>query len=196
VIKVADLGYAVPRDPDVDRYQLCVQVAEGVAYLHSINLVHGDLKGLNILVSRDGVPKISDFDHAILSNSTLAFSATTNVGGGTLRYMAPELLLHKEEDGEAASPPVMRNKHTDIYALGMTMLETISGKVPYSEYKQDMSILGTLMNKKPPKRPEELPSPNERADHMWALLLRCWDHNPAARPDALSVLTSLQSSLV
>ncbi|KAF8600104.1 kinase-like protein [Ceratobasidium sp. AG-I] len=75
----------VRKYPEVDRYEL---VASGVSYLHGIDMVHGDIKALNILVSRDGVAKLSDFDHSILSNCTLAFSATTNVGGGTLRWMA------------------------------------------------------------------------------------------------------------
>ncbi|KAF8598349.1 kinase-like protein, partial [Ceratobasidium sp. AG-I] len=83
------------KNPDVDRYKLCSDVAAGVEYLHGIGMVHGDLKALNVLVSHDGTAKLSDFDHSILSNCTLLFSSTTNVGGGTLRWMAPELLLRQ-----------------------------------------------------------------------------------------------------
>ncbi|KAG9084739.1 hypothetical protein FRC06_003920, partial [Ceratobasidium sp. 370] len=109
----------IRKNPATDRHQLCTQVTSGVSYLHSINMVHGDLKARNILVDRDGTPKLSDFDHSILSECTLAFTETTNVGGGTLRWMAPELLLSSEEVDETSAPRTMQ---TDIYALGMTIL--------------------------------------------------------------------------
>ncbi|KAF8603726.1 kinase-like protein [Ceratobasidium sp. AG-I] len=179
----------IQTNPDVDRYELCIQAATGVSYLHSIRMVHGDIKALNILVSRDGIAKLSDFDHSILSNGTLAFSATTNVGGGTLRWMAPELLA-STEDGNVQ--PATRTMQTDIYALGMTILEIVTGKVPYSEYLQDLGIIRALDRKKPPVRPKEFVSTNEQANAVWTLLLRCWDHDAATRPDASSVLTSVR----
>ncbi|KAF8596165.1 kinase-like protein [Ceratobasidium sp. AG-I] len=180
----------IRRNPGVDRHQLCVQVASGVLYLHSIGMVHGDIKALNVLVSADGVAKLNDFDHAILSNCTLAFSATTNVGGGTLRWMAPELLLMTDED---ANVGVLRTTRTDVYALGMIMLEIFTGKVPYAEYGRDGPIYSALTNKQPPARPIILMSPTTQADEMWNLLRSCWNHNPTLRPNALSVLTSLLS---
>ncbi|KAG8682148.1 hypothetical protein FRC11_000197 [Ceratobasidium sp. 423] len=100
---------------DINRRALCIGVAEGVAYLHSVNMIHGDLKACNILVSSDGVPKLTDFDHSILSDSSLVFSATTRIGGGTLRWMAPELGEESQE----------KTKHTDVYALGMVYIHSI-----------------------------------------------------------------------
>ncbi|KAF8593515.1 kinase-like protein [Ceratobasidium sp. AG-I] len=195
----------IRKNPDVNRYQLasclfaninlphanleqCIQAATGVSYLHSIRMVHGDIKALNILVSHDGVAKLSDFDHSILSNGTLAFSATTNVGGGTLRWMAPELLA-STEDGNMQ--PATRTTQTDVYALGMTILEIVTGKVPYSEYLQDLGIIRALDKNKPPVRPAEFASANEQANAVWTLLLQCWDHDPAMRPGASFVLSSV-----
>ncbi|KAF8593578.1 kinase-like protein [Ceratobasidium sp. AG-I] len=177
----------IQENPSVNRYQLCGQVAAGVSYLHAINMVHGDIKALNILVSEDGVAQLSDFDHSILSGSTLAFSATTNLGGGTLRWMAPELLT-STEDGN--NPLVVRNMQTDVYALGMTMLEVISGRIPYSEYAYDMGVYRAIDRKKPPIRPKELVAKSRQEDKIWALLLRCWNHNALARPTASYVLNS------
>ncbi|CAE6476285.1 unnamed protein product [Rhizoctonia solani] len=99
---------------DISRHALCLQIAEGVAYLHGVNMIHGDLKASNILMSPEGIPKLTDFDYSIISDCSLVFSATTRMGGGTLRWMAPELVIDEE--------PVERNKRTDIYALGMTFL--------------------------------------------------------------------------
>ncbi|KAF8599437.1 hypothetical protein BDV93DRAFT_560381 [Ceratobasidium sp. AG-I] len=118
---------------------------------------------------------------------TLAFSATTNVGGGTLRWMAPELLKSTEHED---SSPAVRNMQTDVYALGMTLLEIITGKIPYSEYMQEWGIYRAIDSKKPPTRPKELVGKSQQEDTLWALLLQCWDHNAVARPSASYLLTS------
>ncbi|CAE6455991.1 unnamed protein product [Rhizoctonia solani] len=75
-----------------DKNQLCEQVCKGVQYLHTKGMIHGDLKATNILVSSDGSAKLTDFDHSIISNCSLVFSATTQNGGGTLRWMVKLLL--------------------------------------------------------------------------------------------------------
>ncbi|KAF8593840.1 WD40 repeat-like protein [Ceratobasidium sp. AG-I] len=160
-------------------------------------LVHGDLKANNVLVSNDGTLKINDFDHAVLAGSTLHFSTTTRAGGGTLRWMAPELLQSDEDDEEDETlPGAVRCKPTDIYALGMTMLEVVTGNVPYQEYQQDMGVYHAIDARQPPRRPQELAGPESQATFMWDLLMRCWDHDPLARPNAQSVLESLNSFAV
>ncbi|CAE6423622.1 unnamed protein product, partial [Rhizoctonia solani] len=80
------------KNPRVDGYPLCVQIAQGVKYLHSQNMIHGDLKAINILVSSDHKLKLTDFDYSIMAESTV-FSQTTRLGGGTLRWMVDRFLL-------------------------------------------------------------------------------------------------------
>ncbi|CEL60426.1 hypothetical protein RSOLAG1IB_09632 [Rhizoctonia solani AG-1 IB] len=75
------------KNKDVDRYPLCIQLAQGVEYLHNNNMIHGDLKAINVLVSSDDTLKLTDFDHSIMAECTLQFSETTRIGGGTLRWM-------------------------------------------------------------------------------------------------------------
>ncbi|KAG8711786.1 hypothetical protein FRC09_020409 [Ceratobasidium sp. 395] len=154
--------------------------------VNRLALVHGDLKARNVLVDKKGIARLSDFDHSILSNCTLLFTETSNAGGGTLRWMAPELLL-KSEDDPALSP---RSKETDVYALGMTMLEIITGRVPYAEYKVDSSIIRALDKKEFPDRPKETIS-----NGMWRLFEACWDHNPKARPSASKVYGGIVKTL-
>ncbi|CAE7138349.1 unnamed protein product [Rhizoctonia solani] len=84
--------------------------------MHGRSTVHGDLKALNVLVSSDGIARISDFDYSIISgvNHSLMFSvSSSNSRPATVRWAAPELL------GEQ---PQSKNTQTDVYALGMTML--------------------------------------------------------------------------
>lgn len=66
------------------------------------------------------------------------------------------------------------------------MQEIISGNVPYAEYQSDMGIYRAIHAKKPPKRPKEIGVRTEIATPLWELLLRCWDHDPSARPNAVS----------
>ncbi|KAG9095772.1 hypothetical protein FRC07_011032, partial [Ceratobasidium sp. 392] len=98
----------VNRDPNVDRFGLCKQLVNAVSYLHEIGVIHGDLKGDNVLVSSEGVVKLTDFGLSIAHDANLKLSET-DPGGGTLRWMAPELLT---DTG-------VRCKETDVYALGM-----------------------------------------------------------------------------
>ncbi|CAE6434342.1 unnamed protein product [Rhizoctonia solani] len=87
----------IRKHPDADRFKLCVDIASGLEYMHSTNTVHGDLKAANVLVSSDGVAKLSDFDFSVMSEMTsLGFSESSNLRTGSLRWMAPELLLVEE----------------------------------------------------------------------------------------------------
>ncbi|KAG9128417.1 hypothetical protein FRC07_012525, partial [Ceratobasidium sp. 392] len=85
---------------------------------------------LNILVSANGTPVLTDFGNAVLNNQSLLFTTTTSQGGISFRWTAPELLESKTS--------VIHTQQADVYALGMTILETITGRVPYSE-NPDMS---------------------------------------------------------
>ncbi|CAE6459573.1 unnamed protein product [Rhizoctonia solani] len=99
------------KHPDNDRYQLCTHIASGLEYMHSCNTVHGDIKAANILVSSDGVARISDFDFAIMSEvSSLVFSESSNTRVGSIRWTAPEVL--REEVPR-------RTTESDVYALAM-----------------------------------------------------------------------------
>ncbi|CAE7065459.1 unnamed protein product [Rhizoctonia solani] len=166
-----------------NRPELCIQIAKGVVYLHGVNMIHGDLKACNILVSSGGILKITDFDYSIFPECSLAFSATNRTGGGTLRWMAPELVVEAE--------PPQRNPKTDIYALGMTFLETMTNTHPFCECRHDNQIYSKLARKEHPKRSEEYFPDNDWGAWMWSVLLQCWDFNPASRPTADDVLRSL-----
>ncbi|CAE7148262.1 unnamed protein product [Rhizoctonia solani] len=97
--------------PDANLYHLCTHVASGLEYMHSRNTVHGDLKAANVLVSSDGVARLSDFDYSIMSEvSSLVFSESSNTRAGSIRWAAPEILL---------SEVPIRTTESDVYALGM-----------------------------------------------------------------------------
>ncbi|KAG9086401.1 hypothetical protein FS749_003664 [Ceratobasidium sp. UAMH 11750] len=103
--------YYLARTPGVNRPQMCTQIATALLYLHQFGVIHGDLKGDNILVSDTGEPLITDFGNAILEECTLQFTSSTSGSHLSTRWTAPELL----EGGK-------RSFEADIFALGMTIL--------------------------------------------------------------------------
>ncbi|KAG8709520.1 hypothetical protein FRC09_000627 [Ceratobasidium sp. 395] len=101
--------------PDADRFQLCLQIATGLAYLHDYGMVHGDVKGVrewNVLVSETGSAQLTDLGSTRLKDASLQFTSGTSTTALSLRWAAPELL------GGLSS----YSAQADVYALGMTIL--------------------------------------------------------------------------
>ncbi|KAG8692568.1 hypothetical protein FRC08_009688 [Ceratobasidium sp. 394] len=167
--------------PDLNRPRLCTQIAEGLAFLHQCNVVHGDLKGANVLVSEAYEPLLADFGSATLQERTLQFTCTTTRNNFSLRWTAPELL------GDAPLSVA-----ADVYALGMTILEVITGSVPYAEFKRDPAVMNAINNKQHPKRSQaHIPTGTEYGDVLWELLTSCWAFKPESRPSAQLVQDKL-----
>ncbi|KAG9076069.1 hypothetical protein FS749_012191, partial [Ceratobasidium sp. UAMH 11750] len=174
--------------PDVNRWELCEQVAEGLAYMHEIGMIHGDLKAVNVLVSGNGDVKLSDFGNAILSDHSLAFTATTNIGGGTSRWMAPELLRGEDSAGNLAD----RSAPADVFALGMTILEVVTGYLPYAERKSEAFVTLAVVKGILPERPVQLSSDTRFGDERWELLKDCWNMEPGLRPTARDIINRMR----
>ncbi len=95
------------------------KVAEGLAHAHSHNLIHRDIKPGNILVTPDGVSKLSDLGLAGYLHDPDDPRAGKTVG--TADYLSPELIRSPDDT----------TRVSDIYSLGCTLYYSITGKVPY-----------------------------------------------------------------
>lgn len=119
--------------------KLLAGIAEGLAYAHSKELVHGDVKPKNILLTKDGVPKVADFDSARALDEEaikLSMSLTKSVDKVivTMEYSAPEVLRKK-------SPAT---KQSDVYSFGALAFRILAGVTKneanksLKEYRKDL----------------------------------------------------------
>ncbi|XP_033001332.1 interferon-induced, double-stranded RNA-activated protein kinase [Lacerta agilis] len=135
------------------------QIVEGVAYIHSKNLIHRDLKPINILMSRDNKIKIGDFGLVTTGVDDLSLQRTEK--RGTPQYMAPE------QEGNTYG------KEVDIFPLGLILFEMLytfqtdhekhkilknikEGKFPEQftkEFPIEASLIKKLLSKEPSQRP-------------------------------------------
>lgn len=107
------------------RLRLMIQICQAVQHAHYEGVVHRDLKPANVLVDKDGRPKVLDFGVAhVTENDTLPQARQTAVGQlvGTLPYMSPE---------QAEGNPAQVDRLSDVYALGVTCYELLTGQLPY-----------------------------------------------------------------
>ncbi|KAG8705365.1 hypothetical protein FRC08_001704 [Ceratobasidium sp. 394] len=172
--------YYLTRTPEADRPQICTQIAGALLYLHQSGVIHGDLKGDNVLVSDAGEPLITDFGNAILQERTLQFTSSTTGTHLSTRWAAPELLKGSVRSFEA-----------DIFALGMTILEVITGNLPYAGMG-DVAVVLAIVSNQLPERPEtHIPRSSRHGDRLWSLFEGCCASEPAMRPVASTVKVKL-----
>ncbi|KAG8704888.1 hypothetical protein FRC09_003271 [Ceratobasidium sp. 395] len=170
----------VSANPSVDRLELCCQVATGLAYLHQHDVVHGDLKGANVLVSDGGVAKLADFGNTKLKAQSLRFTTRTSAVY-SLRWAAPELLNQSPASPEA-----------DVYALGMTIYETVTGQIPYADMTDLAVAMEVMVHKRIPRWGSYLPQTMPK-EFLQSLLDRCWNRKSSARPRAADVESQVSS---
>ncbi|KAF9642619.1 kinase-like protein, partial [Thelephora ganbajun] len=110
--------------PDASRPKLLLQVAEGLQYLHSFEIVHGSLKGANVLISKSGKAQICDYGLSpVMVNPIFTIAATPGVAGLS-RRLAPEII---DPPSKTSFKPLVASKSADVFAFAMLAVEVFIG---------------------------------------------------------------------
>ena len=115
------------------------QMLHAIDHAHKEGIIHRDIKPNNVLINRQGVVKITDFG---LAKNQAEFGLTQSVTtGGTLFYMSPEQVKGL----------VYTDERSDIYALGFTLYEMLTGSTPFSTDHTDFDIREAIIRTKFPQ---------------------------------------------
>ncbi len=157
---------------------IAIQVAMGLEAAHNNNIIHRDIKPQNIMISKEGKVKVTDFGIAKAATSN---TITSNVMG-SVHYTSPEQARGGYSDAKS-----------DIYSLGITLFEMLTGRVPFNG---DTTVAIAIKHIQ-----EELPSPADYSDDIpisvEKIVLKCCQKSPDRRyQSAADLIADLKKSLI
>ena len=164
--------------PYKEAVSIAIQVAKGMQAAHSHHIVHRDIKPQNIIISRDGKVKVTDFGIAKAASSSTITSSTM----GSVHYISPEQARGGYSD-----------ERSDIYSFGITLFEMLTGTVPFDG---DSTVSVAVQHIQ-----EEIPKPSTVADGIPVsidmIVLKCTQKKTERRyQDAAELIADLKKSLV
>ncbi|KAJ3495351.1 hypothetical protein NLJ89_g10638 [Agrocybe chaxingu] len=178
--------------------QIMSGIADALRFLHMRRppVIHGSIRGSNILISSTGEPLLTDLGMRNLPYPADLTMMNSRQSLSDVRWMAPELVDRSSagandvrddgEDGTGEDRAYPITSASDIYSFGMTLLELITGKDPFHERRHAITVLLDMTRGVRPVRP----SLDEISDRLWDVMTNCWKHDPVERPDAATVLRS------
>ena len=137
-------------------------IARGMRFLHKRNIIHRDMKSLNVLLDQNGFAKVCDFGLSGYAGKGQFLTKSL----GTPYWMAPELL----------SADTAYDNKVDVYAYGIVLWEIVTTKSPYQGISPAQIIAQVLAHDKRP------PLPNNCNEEFKELIQKCWDRDPKVRP--------------
>lgn len=167
-----------PQNP-VRATSLTLRIAEGLAAAHSAGILHRDLKPDNVMLTHQGIPKITDFGLAkrVLLQGEAAGPREVV---GTPTFMAPELFQQVE-----ASPA------SDVYSLGVCYYFLLTGRLPFTASNMNELIRQVTHDPVPSVRPESPTLPLEMAECLNSLLSKAVDNRPRSGVEAVQLLQAV-----
>ncbi|KIO31710.1 hypothetical protein M407DRAFT_67497, partial [Tulasnella calospora MUT 4182] len=159
----------VVRHPGVNRIRLLCETADALRYVHANGVVHGDIKGSNILIDDNVRCLLCDFG---LSKVTQSRRTSTSMRGvGTFRWQSPELWFDAP-----------KSFSSDTYAFAITIAEVLAGEAPFAYLQNDTAVMVAVLNnnERPPKKPLESLA-GVSYNKAWEVAEACWPRIPEER---------------
>ena len=152
-------------------------IASGMAYLHSNNVIHHELKTKNIFVDDNLRPQITEFGFFIKpQNSTKVATESSSSNKEIPYFLSPEIL-------QSQSP----TKSSDVYSFAFVVYEIISNEIPFQNIISQKQLITEVVNK------GARPLLNERfPENYRELILSCWSQNSNERPTFDSIVIELK----
>ncbi|KAL4616346.1 hypothetical protein ACB092_07G192900 [Castanea dentata] len=147
--------------------RVAIDVSKGMDYLHKNNIIHRDLKAANLLMDENEDVQVADFGVARVKTQSGVMTAET----GTYRWMAPEVLEHKPYDHKA-----------DVFSFAIVLWELLTGKLPYEYLTPLLAAVGVVQKGLRPI------IPRHTHPKLAELLEKCWQQDPALRPDLSEII--------
>jgi hypothetical protein len=163
--------------------EILEKVARALAYAHQQGVIHRDMKPANIVVDRDGEPKITDFGLARSEGAASTGASETGTIVGTPYYLSPEQVEGESRhiDGRA-----------DIYSLGVILYQVLTGELPFSA--GDFGELCYKILKGRPRRPRSIR--NDIPEPLETVCLKAMEKSPKGRyPNAGEMADDLRRYL-
>jgi serine/threonine-protein kinase len=158
------------------------QCAEALVFIHGKDIIHRDIKPANILVGKDGVAKLADLGLAKqIDNSDAAGLTMQGMALGSPAYMPPEQIRNAKDAGRTA----------DIYALGATFYQIVSGKLPF-DGKTGTEVLTKVLREAPPSLATLVP---DLPANVQQLIEHMMQKDATKRPQSADELIALIDAL-
>lgn len=144
----------------------CARILDSLSYLHQQDVVHCDLKAANILTTKTGNVKLTDFG---VSLNMRAMDTSRNKVAGSPNWMAPEVIELK-----GITP------FADIWSLGCTAIELVTGRPPFAELDNSLAVMYQVVE-------GTMPMPTGLSDEFDDFLRQCFRKTPTERPSAIQL---------
>ncbi|KAA1296455.1 MAG: PGF-pre-PGF domain-containing protein, partial [SAR202 cluster bacterium] len=162
-----EISQTTKLDPVVST-KIIIQVCKALFHAHENGFIHKDIKPQNILLTDEGIPKVTDF----------GISNTQDTGIGTPSYMSPEQIQGN----------IQPDSRSDIYALGITLYEMLTGEKPFLGNKDELFIQHIDKNISDASKFAEIP------DNLQKIIKKCVAKDPNDRyQSTLEIVSELEN---